>query len=116
LHTGKVKVVVVTAGGVEGGSARRADGVALKILVDGELGVAGSTEDGLLAPCGLGPDLDGVPSENDVTVLAGVVQTATFHFDGDDVEGTAVVYAARLGIEFDAVNNRGAERHWAAGH
>jgi hypothetical protein len=34
-----------------------------------------------------------------VTILAGVIDTAAFHFDGDDVEWRMVVKAAGLGVE-----------------
>ncbi|MGB9466881.1 MAG: hypothetical protein WBR10_17370 [Candidatus Acidiferrum sp.] len=39
-----------------------------------------------------------------MAVFAGVVGGAAFHFDGDDVGGTAVVKAAGLGVEVEAAD------------
>jgi len=92
-------MVVVAAGGVEAGVARGTCGVALQILGDGELGVAGAAEDGLGVTFGLGPGFEGMVGKGVVAVFAGVVGGAAFHFDGDDVGGAVVVEAAGLGIE-----------------
>lgn len=37
-----------------------------------------------------------------VTVLARVVDTTTFHLDGDDVGGAVIVLAASLRVKIDA--------------
>ncbi len=39
-----------------------------------------------------------------MAILAGVVQAAAFHLDGDDVGGLVVVETARLGIEVQSVD------------
>ena len=103
----EIEVMVVAAGGIEGGVAMGADGVAGEIRGDGEDGTASAAEDGRLVPLGLGPRLDGMIGEGDVAVLAGVEEAATFHFDGDDVEGGAIVKAASLRVEIEAVDRRG---------
>ena len=97
-------MVVVAAGGVEGGVAMRADRIALKIGGDGEKGVAGAAEDGLFVPFGLRPRLEGMIGEGVVAVFAGVEEAAAFHFDGDDVERGVVVEAAGLRVEIQAVD------------
>ena len=96
---GKIEMVVVAAAGIEGGMAGGTRGVALPILGDGELGAAGSAEDGLVVPFGLRPGFEGMVSEGGVAIFAGVVGGAAFHFDGDDVGGAVVVEAAGLGIK-----------------
>jgi hypothetical protein len=92
----KIEVVVVAAGG--------AAGVALQVLGDGEFGAAGSAEDGRLVPFGLRPELDGMAGESQVAILAGVIEPAAIHLDGDDVGRAVVVEAAGLGIEVEAAD------------
>ena len=50
-------------------------------------------------PFDLGPDFNRMARERIVAVLAGVVDAAAFHFDGNDVERGVVVEAAGLGVE-----------------
>jgi len=97
-------MVVAAASGVEGGPAGGAARVALKVLGDGEFGAAGTAEDGRLVPLGLRPDLDGMAGEGDVAILAGVIESAALHLDGDDVGGAVVVEAAGLGIEVQSAD------------
>lgn len=102
---------MVAAGGIEGGVAMGADGVAGEISGDGEDGAASAAEDGGLVTFGLRPRLDGMTREGDVAVLAGVKEAAAFHFDGDDVERGAVVKAASLRVEVEAVDVESGGRH-----
>jgi len=97
-------MVMVAAGGVEGSLASGAAGVALEVLGDGEFGAAGSAEDGGLVPFGLRPDLDGMTGEGNMAILAGVVEAAALHLDGDDVSEVVVVEAAGLRIEVQSVD------------
>jgi hypothetical protein len=111
----EIEVVVVAAGGVEGGVALGADGVGLEVGGDRELGTAHAAEDGLVVPLGVGPGLDGMVGEGDVAVFAGVVDAAALHFDGDDVERGVVVEAAGLRIEVEAVDFWSGWRHLRVG-
>jgi|SRR5215472_8265904 len=104
-------MVVVAAGGIERGLARGTAGIAPKVLGDGEFGAAGSAEDSRVVPFGLRPDLDGMVSKGDVAILAGVVEAAAPHLDGDDVGGAVVVEAAGLGIEVQSADFWSVCRH-----
>jgi hypothetical protein len=97
-------MMVVAASGVEARLAGRATGVALEVLGDGEFGAAGSAEDGRLVQFALRPNLDRMVSEGHMTILAGIVEAAALHLDGDDVGGLVVVEAAGLGIKVQAAN------------
>ena len=100
----KIEMVVVAAGRVERRVASGTARVAREILRDGEFDAAGSAEDGGLAPFGLRPDFDGMAGESNVAILAGVVEAAALHLNGDNVGGPVVVEAAGLGIEVQAVD------------
>ncbi|MGC0772088.1 MAG: hypothetical protein WB543_04070 [Candidatus Acidiferrum sp.] len=104
-------MVVVAAGGVEGGVARGADRITLEVGGDGESGTAGAAEDSVLMELGGGPRLDGVVGQGIVAVFAGVEEAAALHFDGDDVERGMEVKAASLGIEMEAVDVCSRLRH-----
>ena len=108
-------MMVISAGGVEGGVARGAAGVGLEVGEDGELGAAGTAEDGLVVPFGLRPGLDGMVGEGVVAVFAGVVEAAAFHFDSDDVEWRVVMETAGLGIEIQAADIGSGWGHWMKG-
>lgn len=108
-------MVVIAAGGVEGGVARGTAGVGLEVGGDGELGAAGTAEDGLVVPFGLRPGLDGMVGEGIVAVFAGVVEAAASHFDSDDVERRVVMKTAGLGIEIQATDIGSGWRHWMKG-
>ena len=97
-------MVVIAAGGVEGGVTRGAAGVGLEVGGDGEFGAAGTAEDGLVVPFGLRPGLDRMVSEGVVAVFAGVEEATAFHFDSDDVERRVVMETAGLGIEIQAAD------------
>ena len=95
----KIEMVMVAAARVEGGLTSWAARVAFEVGGDCQLGAAGSTKNGLLVPIGVGPDFNRMAREGIVAMLAGVVDAAAFHFDGDDVERGVVVEAAGLGVE-----------------
>lgn len=102
---------MIAAGGVEGGMAVGAAGVGLEVGGDGEFGAAGSAEDGLEVPIGLRPGFEGMIGQGGVAIFAGIVDAATFHFDGDDVERGVVVEAASLGVEAEAADFGSGGRH-----
>jgi hypothetical protein len=45
-----------------------------------------------------------VPRQFDVAILAGVVDPAAFHLDGDNVRRRVVVLATRLRVEADSAH------------
>ena len=104
-------MVVVAAGGVERGLARRAAEVGVEIDGNGEFGAAGTAEDGWFEPIGLRPRLEAMVGEGIMAVFASVIESAALHFDGDDVERGMVVKAAGLRIEIQAVDFWNGRRH-----
>jgi hypothetical protein len=96
---GEIEMVMVAASRVEGGMAHGANRVAFEVGGDCQLGAAGSAKNGLVVPFGLGPDFHRMSGEGVVAILAGEVDAAAFHFDGDDVERRVVVEAAGLRVE-----------------
>ena len=52
-----------------------------------------------MGPFGFRPDFYRMAREGVVTIFAGVVGGAAFHFDGDNVERRVVMEAAGLGVE-----------------
>jgi hypothetical protein len=108
---GEIEVVVVAAGGVEGGVTVGADGIAGEVVGDGEDGAARAAEDGGFVEFGGGPGSERMIGEGVVAILAGVEEAAAFHFDGDDVERGVVMEAAGLRIEIEAADFDGRGRH-----
>lgn len=102
---------MVAAAGIEGGIAGRALGFVGNILLNAHLISTGAAQHGKLGPLGLRPDFDRMISQLLMTILAGIVGATTFHFDGDDVEGSSIVGAARLGIDIDSANLRARGLH-----
>lgn len=74
------------------------------ILRDGELISAGATQNRRLVPLLLRPDLNRVACQRLVTLLAGIIDAATFHPDGDDIELGSEMIAACRGIEINPAN------------
>ena len=97
-------MVVVGAGGIEGGAAVRAAEIAMQIFVNGQFPLARAAQNGALVEFGARPDGNWVAGQGEVAILAGVVDVAAVHFDGDDVDGGAVVSAAGLRIELEAAD------------
>jgi hypothetical protein len=84
----------------------RAEAVRGEVGGDGEFGAAGAAENRGSIEFGAGPSGDRVAGEGFVAVFAGVILSAAFHLDGDDVGGAVPVAAARLGVEIESVNFR----------
>jgi hypothetical protein len=108
---GEIEMTMVAAGGVEGGVAVGAARVGFEVGGDGELGAAGSAEDGFGVPFRFRPGFEGVGGEGRVAVFAGVVDAAAFRFDGDDVERRVVVETASFWIEAEAADFASGVRH-----
>jgi hypothetical protein len=98
----EIEMVVVAAARIEGCVAMRAARIGLEIRRDGNFGAAGSAKDGWSVPFSFRPGFEGVAGQRVVAVFAGVIGGATFHLDGDDIEGGVVVKAAGLGVEAEA--------------
>ena len=98
----KIKMVVLSAAGIEGRAARWANGPALHVLLDGHLLLASSAQNGWLIPLLCGPDFDGVVRQCRVAILACVVDATALHLDRNDVAIGSVVGAARVLIEIDS--------------
>lgn len=108
-------MMMIAAGGVEGGVAMRAAGVAGEIVGDGKRGAAGAAQNRVLVPCGVRPGFESVAGKGVVAILAGVEEAAAAHLDGDDVERGVVVGAASLRIELEAVDLWSDRRHLHGG-
>ena len=104
-------MMVVAAGGVEGGVAMRAAGIAREIVGDGKSCAASAAEDGGFVEFGMRPGFERMASEGVVAILAGVKEIAAAHLDGDDVESGMVMEAAGLRVEVEAVDVRRRGRH-----
>jgi hypothetical protein len=107
----EVKMIMVSAAGVERLVASRAAGFALHVLMYGQLRAAGAAEYCSLMELALRPDLDRVTGDRVVAVLAGVVTAAALHLDRDDVGWTVIVLAARLRIQINATHGRKIRSH-----
>lgn len=62
---------------------------------------AHTAEDGLRAPLLRWPDLDRVPGQSVVALLASIVAPTALHPDRDDIEFRVVMRAAGLSVESD---------------
>lgn len=82
-----------------------------QILRDAQFVSAGATDDGRLVSVRLWPKLYRVVCQCFVALLAGIIDTATFHLDGNNVEVSPVMSAPCLGIEINPVNLRVRQRH-----
>jgi hypothetical protein len=100
----------MAAAGIEGGIAIWALIAARHVLRDAQLVSAGTAENRRLVPLLLQPDLNRVVGQRLVALLAGVINAAAFHPDGDDVEPGSVMSAAGRRIEIDPTNFR--VRRW----
>ena len=103
----EIKMVVVGAGGIEGGEAVGAAGIAMEVPVNGQFPFAGAAQNGELIEFGARPDGDWVVGQGHMAIFAGIVEAAAVHFDGDDVEWGVEVNAAGLRIEMDAADSKG---------
>ena len=73
--------------------------------------MASSAENSFGVPFSPGPDLDGVPSQRVMAILARVIDAAAPHLNGDDVDWFVVVNAAGLRINLHAANFWSSIRH-----
>ena len=108
----EIKRIVVSAAGVKLRPARGTGIPAAHILTNREFSRAGTAKDGALVPLAFRPDRRGMPCERRVAILAGIVNSAALHFDGNDVSRAAVVLATRLGIELNPADFWMPCRHW----
>jgi hypothetical protein len=92
-------MIVAAALGIELRTTTLASGIAMHVLQYCELYTAGAAKDGFLAPFALRPYGDLMIGKQRVTVLAGIVDTATLHPDGNYVIGPAVVLASSLRVK-----------------
>jgi hypothetical protein len=97
-------MIVITTSGIELLPTSGAATLALHILVNGQFCATGATEHGSLVPFPLGPDLDLMIGERLMTILAGIVDATTLHFDRDNVGGSVIVLTTGLRIKIDATN------------
>jgi hypothetical protein len=100
----EIITVMIATAGIEMLVAAWTAEVALHVLVDGQFRAAGTTENCFLVPLASRPDFNRMIGESFVTILAGVVDTTTFHFDGDDVREAVIVLAAGLRVKIDAAH------------
>lgn len=107
----EVEMMVVAAGGVKGGVAVRAAGIAREIVGDGKSCAASAAENGGFVEFGMRPGFERMAGEGVVAILAGIEEAAAAHLDGDDVESGMVMEAAGLRVEVEAVDLRRRGRH-----
>jgi len=100
----EIEMVVVATSGIELLAAIWTRIPAPHVLMDGELSAAGTAKDCFLGPFTLRPHFDRVTGERCVAIMAGVIDRAAFHLDGDDVGGAAPMSATGLRIEIDATH------------
>lgn len=101
---GEIEMMVIAAGGVEGGVAMGAAGITLKIGGDGKCRTTIAAENCLFVPLRFGPGFDAVVGKSVMAVFTSVVDAAALHLDCDDIELGVVMKAAGLGIEIEAVD------------
>jgi hypothetical protein len=104
---------MIAATGIKGGIAIWALIAARHVLRDAQLISAGAAENRRLVPLLPRPGLNRVVCQRVMALLAGVIDAAAFHPDGNDVEFGSVMSAACRGIEFDPANFR--VRQWHIG-
>ena len=100
----EIITIMIATAGVEMLAAVWTAEVALHVLVNSQFRAAGATENCFLVPLVSWPNLNQMIGESFVTILAGVIDTTTFHLDGDDVRGAVIVLAAGLRVKIDAAH------------
>src|ERR1700692_1873446 len=100
----KIEVVVTMATRIELRSACGTAISAIHVAFDRQLDATGTAQDCRLSPLAPRPHLDRMAGEGDMTILAGVVSSATLHFDGYDIHWLVVVGAAGLRVYFDSTD------------
>jgi len=99
-------MVVVPTGGIKCRAAMGAARIAFEVSGDGQKRATGATENRQFVPLALGPRLERMAGQHLVTIFAGVKKAAATHLDGEDVRIFAVVSAASLRVEIQAMNDR----------
>ena len=102
---------MLAATGIKQGAAIWATVIACHIAIDAHFISASAAEHRNLIPFSLRPDLDRMASQGLVTFLAGVVDAAALHLDGDHIESGPVVSAAGLRIQIHPANFRTRKLH-----
>ena len=100
----EIEMVVVATSGIELPAAIGTRIPTPQVLMDGELCAASAAKDCFLVPFTLRPHLDRMTGERCVAILAGVIDPAALHLDGNDVGGAGPMSATGLGIEIDAAH------------
>ncbi len=101
---GKIKVVMIVAPWIETRSAGGASSVPIQVSPNTQLASTCATADGPLVPLRLGPDLDRMIGQCVMALPARVVPATTPEADGDNVQRTVIVHAARLRVQPDTVH------------
>ena len=92
----KVEMVVVTAPRIELRATNRAARITMHVLENRQDRTAGAAEYSLLVPFIFRPDCYRMIGKCLVAILAGIVQAAAFHLDGDNVSRPVIVLATGL--------------------
>jgi hypothetical protein len=111
LGAREIKLVMLAAAGIKRGVTKRALIAACHIFVDGHFISASTAEHCGLGPFHLRPDLNRMVCQSQVALLAGVINAAAFHPDGNNIESSRIVSTAGLRIEIDSVNFRAQRLH-----
>jgi hypothetical protein len=104
LFLGKIKSRMFAAARIKPCSAGRAPVPAFHVLLDAHLHAARAAQHRPLSPLRPRPRFDCMAGQRLMAILAGVVNAAALHLDGDNVESCPVMRAARLRIEIDPPN------------
>jgi hypothetical protein len=99
-------MVVMAATGIELCPTGRAFVGAVQIFSNGHGRSTNTTQYGYFIALAERPSFNGMAGQRIVTVLAGIVDQAALHLDGDDIQSRVIVNAARLGIDLDATDYR----------
>ncbi len=112
VFRGKIKVVVVSATWVEGGPAEWAQVAAVHVFPDRQFVPAGSAENCPNVPLRTRPHLASMACKEFMAILAGIVDAATSHPDGNDVERRVIMDAAGLPICLQSLDIRFWQLHF----
>ena len=98
-------MIMTAAPRIEPGAAGRACVLAFEIVPDAQLGATCAAHDRWRVPFGSRPNLDRVARKRVVAVLAGVIDSAALHPDGDNVQRRMPMRTACFVVQIDAANN-----------
>src|SRR5580700_9186557 len=102
----EIEWMMAAAVRIERRPAGRACVAAFEVLTDRQYRSTSTAQHRALVPFAAWPGLDRVAGQSVMTILAGVIDAATLHLDGDHVLPRSVMDAARLRIDTDATNGR----------